>query len=246
MTAPLFLVSGQSLVAHAQVLVDGAEGRHAVTVKRLRVGEGVLLADGDGHGAAGVVTAADASGLLVRLEQILPDQVPQPELVAVQALAKADRDELAIEAMTEVGVAEVVPWQSDRCVVRWAAGPRGERQHGKWVATVREAAKQSRRFWMPRVQPLVTTSSLVKNLDADTLVLVLHEEATQPLAGLGDALRQASRIMVVIGPEGGITPGELDALTEAGAHVVSVGPHVLRTSTAGVVALAQIAAVIAR
>lgn len=258
MSAPVFLAPPQA-VAGARpgdlLVLDGAEARHAGVVQRRRAGERVDVVDGAGVRARGVVASVEAgrgrdAELAVRVEEIVVEPPPSVRLVLVQALAKGDRDELAIEAATEVGVDAVVPWQADRSVVVWR-GERAARGAARWEATVRAATKQARRAWLPRVRPAATTSSLVELVHATVaaggVALVLHEEATTPLAAAtlpapedpgapGDV--GAREVLVVVGPEGGISDDELTRLVAAGARAVRLGPHVLRTSTAGTVALA--------
>jgi len=220
-----------------EVLVDGPEGHHAVTVRRLRAGERVVVADGSGGGVRGEVVEASRAGLRVRVDALLDEPERPVRLVVAQALAKGDRGELAVEMLTEVGVAEVVPWQASRSITRWSAD-RVEKGLGRWRSTAREAAKQSRRLRVPQVSAPVTTKALVARLAAADLALVLHEDAQDPIAAV--PLPPTGEVVVVVGPEGGISPEELAAFAEAGARTVRVGDHVLRTSTAGVVALAAL------
>jgi 16S rRNA (uracil1498-N3)-methyltransferase len=152
-----------------------------------------------------------------------------------QALAKGDRGELAVEMLTEVGVDEIVPWAAQRSVVQWKA-ERGDKALRRWRSTAREAAKQSRRAWLPVVTEPADTSQVAARLTAAAVALVLHEEASLPL-GTGD-LPDNGEIVLVVGPEGGIALDELDAFTAAGARMATLGPTVLRTSTAGPVAAA--------
>lgn len=229
MTAPLFLapsVEGDVLV------LDGPEGHHAASVRRLAPGERVAVADGRGTLASCVVTAVSPGVVTLAVESRVTEAEPAPRLVVVQALAKGDRAEDAVEAMTEVGVDEIVPWAAARSVVRWD-GPRGERALERWRATAREAAKQSRRARIPVVAPLASTAEVAARLAAAALPAVLHEAATERLAGVdvpGDG-----EVVVVVGPEGGIADDEMRAL---GAPSYRLGRHVLRTSTAGVAAAA--------
>ncbi|MDE9367571.1 16S rRNA (uracil(1498)-N(3))-methyltransferase [Luteipulveratus sp. YIM 133132] len=241
MTAPLFHLEPGRLDGCApgsSVVLDGAEGRHAATVRRIGVGEDVLLADGSGRLVRGVVstTAKDELTLTVAsVEQVAPDQ---PRLVLVQALAKGDRDDQAIEAATELGVDEVVPWQAARSIVQWK-GERGAKAHRKWESVVRAAAKQSRRPVVPVVADLVARDALATRAAAAALVLVLHEDARTPLSDV--ELPAEGDVLVVVGPEGGIAPDEVDALTAAGGVPVRLGPTVLRSSSAGPAALAVLA-----
>ncbi|HET8616341.1 MAG TPA: 16S rRNA (uracil(1498)-N(3))-methyltransferase [Actinomycetales bacterium] len=246
MTAPLFLLEPGDLSEVAPgdtLLLDGSEGRHAATVRRIGVGEKVDV--GDGAGAVArcevreVVGAERREGL--RLLVLAVDEVPVPDLrfVLVQALAKGGRDDLAIETATELGVDEVVPWQAARSVVVWR-GPRGEKAQASWVSTVRAAAKQSRRPRVPVVAPVETSRELADRVSAAALAVVLHEDAPTPLGSL--ALPDVGDVVLVVGPEGGISPDELRQLSDAGAVSARLGPHVLRSSTAGPAALAVLSA----
>lgn len=232
-TAPLFLVA--ALPAADVAVLDGPEGRHAATVKRLRPGEGLVLADGRGGLAHAVVTAVakDALELEVVDRRTLP--APAPRVLLAQALVKGDRGELAVELATEAGVDGVLPWRAARCVARWEAGPRGDKALARWRTTVREAAKQARRAWVPDVEEPVSTAALVRRVGDVSAALVLYESATDGLAAVD--LPDDGDLLLVVGPEGGITDDELDALVAAGARAVRLGPEVLRASTAAAVAL---------
>lgn len=237
MTDPMFLAVLDDPQPGGTIHLEGDEGRHAAAVRRIRTGEVVLIADGAGTAVRGPVTEVDRAFVTVEIEEVLTSPAPTVRYIAVQALAKGDRGERAVEVMTEMGVDEIVPWRSSRAVVKWAPD-RTERHLMRWRAIAREATKQSRRFRLPIVSLPVTISELVARVPQTALTLVLHEDAPDPLSaievpGQGD-------IMIVIGPEGGIAPDEADALVEAGARLVNVSDGVLRTSTAGVVALAQL------
>lgn len=238
MTAPLFLVGAGDLPDGTRSFhLDGPEGRHAADVLRLEVGEPVLLADGAGRVAVCTVAAAHRGALDLAVHELRDEPAPPRRLVLVQALAKGDRDLLAVEAATELDVDEVVPWQADRSIVRWK-GERGEKARGRWARTAVAAAKQSRRARVPEVAGLVGRESLLARVRDAALPLVLHEEATAPLGGV--ELPVEGEVLLVVGPEGGIGPEELAALTAAGAQPVRLGRTVLRTSTAGAAALATL------
>jgi 16S rRNA (uracil1498-N3)-methyltransferase len=154
-------------------------------------------------------------------------------VTVVQALPKGERGELAVELMSEVGVDAIVPWAAGRCVTQWT-GERGAKALRRWRSTAREAAKQSRRAWFPDVTELATTAAVAKGVEAATLALVLHEGADR---GLGDlTVPLDGDVVLVVGPEGGITDDEIGVFTAAGGLAVRLGPTVLRTSTAGAVA----------
>ncbi|XAS75628.1 16S rRNA (uracil(1498)-N(3))-methyltransferase [Dermatophilaceae bacterium Sec6.4] len=244
MTAPMFWAAPGSLrdvAVGALVSVDGPEGRHAVRVRRMAPGEPVQLADGSGTVVVGQVAAADQDVLTVLVQLIQRPVQEGPRLTLVQALAKGGRDEQAIEAATELGVDTIVPWAAERSVVQWRAD-RAARAHRKWETVVTAAAKQSRRADVPVVEQLVTTAALVGQISG-ARVLALHEAATTGIGELElDGLRHAERLMLIVGPEGGISDRELTALTERGADAVRLGPGVLRSSTAGPAAIAVLSA----
>jgi 16S rRNA (uracil1498-N3)-methyltransferase len=244
-SAPVFLAEPGALDgvrAGDTYRLEGAEGRHAAVVQRRSPGERVDVVDGRGVRLLGVVDAAGPDGLLLRVEERADEPAPDVALVLVQALAKGDRDELAVEAATEVGADGIVPWQADRSIVQWR-GDRGAKSRAKWAQSVRAAAKQSRRAWVPDVDEPHDTRRLAARAARVTAaggaVLVLHEEASAPIATT--VLPTAGECLVVVGPEGGIGDDELGRLRDAGAVAVRLGPHVLRTSTAGPVALAILA-----
>lgn len=237
MTRPLFLAEEALPSAGGSFRLGGDEGRHAAVVRRIAVGEQVVVADGAGRGVLAETLAADRQGLHLRVLAELY-AAPRPlRFVAVQGLAKADRGELAVEMLTEVGTDEIRPWQAGRSIVKWS-GERGERSRAKWQATAREATKQSRRLRVPVVGELLTTKALVALLGSVELALVLHEDGTETLTEA--ALPSAGTVAVVVGPEGGIGADELASLTAAGARAVTISDGVLRTSTAGVVAIGHL------
>jgi 16S rRNA (uracil1498-N3)-methyltransferase len=235
MTAPVFLVEPGVLDGSpSTVTLDGPEGRHAVSVRRLQTGEQVVLADGTGRGADGVVSAVSGKDVLtVDVLGLRDEPEPPVTITVVQALPKGDRGELAVETMTEVGVDAIVPWAASRCVTQWR-GDRGARSLAKWRATGREAAKQARRLRVPVVGELMTTRQVCGALESADFAGVLHEEGTEPLATA--PLPVSGSVVLVVGPEGGVSGEELAMFAAAGAGVYRLGSSVLRTSTAGVVA----------
>ena len=232
-TAPLFLLD--PLPGAGPARLEGAEGRHAATVKRLRPGEAVLLCDGRGGLAHAVVDAAGRDTVDLTITERADAPAPSPRVLLAQALVKGDRGELAVELATEAGVDGILPWRAARCVARWEEGPRGEKALARWRSTVREAAKQARRPWQPVVEEPVSTAVLARRVAAADLAVVLHEAAAERLADL--PLPPRGELLLVVGPEGGVTDAEIDALVAAGARPVRLGPEVLRASTAAAVAL---------
>ncbi len=242
MTLPLHLVAPEVLDGLAVgdvVLLDGPEGRHAATVRRTRVGEHLLLSDGLGHCAEGEVVAVERGTLDLRLLHVSADPEASPRFVLAQALAKGGRDDQAIEAATECGVDEVVPWQASRSIVQWR-GERGEKARRGWESVLLAATKQSRRTRTPVLGATSTTADLVVRTADAAAAYVLHEDARMPLASV--TLPAAGDVLLLVGPEGGIAPDELASLTAAGAQPVRLGTAVLRSSSAGPAALAVLSA----
>jgi len=240
MSLPVHLVPSLEGVVGGQVVeVTGEEAHHAVAVRRLRVGERVLLTDGRGATATGAVASTGKRRLGVDVVDVRREPRPAPDLVVVQALPKGDRGELAVEVLTEVGVATVVPWAAARSIAVWK-GERAARSHARWQTTAREAAKQARRAWHPEVAPLARTVDVVERVREADLALVLHEDTAAPLARV--EVPATGTVLVVVGPEGGLSEEEVEAFEAAGARTVRLGSEVLRTSTAGVVAAAVLLA----
>ncbi|MFI7384826.1 16S rRNA (uracil(1498)-N(3))-methyltransferase [Streptomyces sp. NPDC049813] len=238
MTAPVFVVDGPVPDGRSYVL-DGPEGRHAVSVKRLRAGESLVLTDGRGAWSEGTVTAAEGKDrLVVEAGPVRTEPVERPRITVVQALPKGDRGELAVETMTETGVDAIVPWAASRCITQWR-GERGTKALTKWRATAREAGKQSRRVRFPEVAEAATTKEVAALLAGATFAAVLHEDRDAASTALASApLPADGEIVLVVGPEGGVAPEELALFAEAGARPYRLGHSVLRTSTAGTAAVA--------
>lgn len=236
MSDALFLARFDQVRIGGIVEVTGDEARHAVVVKRTRPGESVLLADGTGRAVRGRVVAAEKNRLALEVTEILASPPRAHRFVVAQALAKGDRSELAVEIMTELGVDEILAWQASRSIVRWQ-GERRAKSLGRWAATAREATKQSRRFRIPEVSA-ADTSRVVERIGAAELALVLHESAEKTLSRVN--LPEAGEILLIVGPEGGISPDELECFQQAGAVPVRISDGVLRTSTAGAIAIGQL------
>jgi 16S rRNA (uracil1498-N3)-methyltransferase len=238
---PVFFTAPGSLdqlAPEGQFVLEGPEARHAVTVKRLAPGEPVDIVDGAGTRMSGKVLAASAARLDVQCTSIVVEHRPDVRLVLVQALAKGDRDELAIETATELGIDAVIPWQSERSIVRWK-GDRAAKAHAKWQSVVTAAAKQARRAWIPEVRAAVDTAGLTTAVEAADLAVILHEDAVRPLRAVLESWLSTEtadgprEVLLIVGPEGGISQREVTKLCGRGAATALLGHHVLRSSTAG-------------
>lgn len=244
MSNPVFFTPAGSLdqqVPGSTFVLDGAEARHAVTVRRLTAGKPVDIADGAGKRITGTVTAVAPQALTVECVRVSTEPRPGIRLVLVQALAKGDRDELAAESATELGIDAVVPWQAERSIVRWKP-ERAAKAHAKWQSVVTAAAKQARRAWIPEVRSAVDGAGLQAAVADADLAVILHEDAVRPLRQVLEAWREQDQydgaatpreVLLIVGPEGGISPSEVTRLCDAGAVTALLGRHVLRSSTAG-------------
>lgn len=223
------------------VSLTGAEAKHAAVVRRLRVGEPVTVGDGAGVWLTGAAEEVSPTRVEVRISDRVEHPAPSPRIVLVQALAKGDRDELAVQAACELGVDEIVPWQASRSVSRWE-GPKAVKGRERWATIVREAAKQAHRAWLPEVIAPVSTKQLAERASSQR-VLLLDPTAS---VRLSEITADGRDLVLVVGPEGGIAEEELDRLTAAGAERVLLGDTVLRTSTAGPAAIAVLSVALGR
>jgi 16S rRNA (uracil1498-N3)-methyltransferase len=245
-TLALFLVP--DLGAGPRLELIGAEAHHAATVKRLEVGERVLLADGRGGLAEARAVAVARDRLTFEVLNRSERPEPDPRFVVVQALPKGDRADLAVEVLTELGVDEIIPWAASRSISQWRGADKVEKGRAKWQRTALEAAKQSRRARIPVIAELASTTVVLERVratvEAGGAAFVLHEDAEVALAGC--PLPSRGEVLLIVGPEGGVAPDELSRLAQAGAQPSRLGDAVLRTSTAGAAALAVLSAATGR
>lgn len=223
------------------VELTGVEAKHAAVVRRVRVGEEVTLGDGAGAWLTGAAESVAPERVVVRIAARREEPAPSPRILLAQALAKGDRDEMAVQAACELGVDGVIPWQAARSVSRWE-GKKAAKGRERWASIVREAAKQAHRAWVPDVAEAETTAQLVARCATQRLVL-LDPTASAPLGAFTGDVRD---VVLVVGPEGGFTTEEIERLESAGAERAVLGSHVLRTSTAGPAAIAVLSVALGR
>ncbi|WP_091234271.1 16S rRNA (uracil(1498)-N(3))-methyltransferase [Microbacterium sp. 3J1] len=237
-----FLVESSSAADVGDIVsLTGPEAKHAAVVRRLRVGEAVTVGDGAGVWLTGAAEEVSPTRVDVRISDRAVESAPTPRVVLVQALAKGDRDELAVQAACELGVDEIVPWQASRSVSRWE-GSKAVKGRERWASIVREAAKQAHRAWVPQVAPPVSTGELAARASHQRMLLLDPTASTR----LSEVASDGRDLVLVVGPEGGISPEELAKLTDAGAERVLLGDTVLRTSTAGPAAIAVLSVALGR
>lgn len=259
MTLPVFLGEDlapalESLSVGDSATLGGGEGRHAASVRRIGAGEWVDVVDGCGLRATCEVSGSDKSSLSLVVRAITQEDSPSPEVILVQALAKGGRDEAAVEICTEIGIDRVIPWASQRAIVQWK-GPKAEKGRAKWEGVARAAAKQSRRAYVPVVEDVKDSRELASwvasLIGEDGVAFVCHEEAADSLGAVLARIQESdpdgalpSHIALIVGPEGGIGAEETAQLVDAGASTIGLGDNVLRSSTAGAVALTLIRAAV--
>lgn len=237
MTRPVYVDRGLRAEPGGRFLLTGPEAHHAATVKRARAGELIDVVDGRGGRARCSVLSSSKEGLELAVLDVERDPEAEPRLTLVQALIKGSRDEQAVETATEYGVSRILPWASARTVASWKG--KEDKARRRWQAAVFAASKQSRRSWIPDVLEVHTTAQLLRLAQAeDAAVLVCHEEAHAPLSYAG--LERAKDIWIVVGPEGGITPEEIDSFLRIGGQTVLLGTNVLRSASAGPFAIAAL------
>ncbi len=234
MSAQVYLTKPGSLPEGiSSVELTGDEAHHAIKVKRTNVGEVIEIVDGFGVRVSGKVVQVDKNSLVVTVESRTVEPKSKLGLTVAQALAKGDRAELALEILTEVGVDSILPWRAEHAIAKWDDPEKGK---AKWQSAVGQAAKQARRSWIPIVEDLATTDQLVETAKTFNLVLILHESATQSFAEI--PIPSQGSVLLVVGPEGGISPRELELFSQF--QQVRMGKTVMRTSTAGGIAAGAI------
>jgi len=230
---PPVFVAATAELAGERVTLRGPEGKHASTVRRLVPGERVDVTDGAGLVAECVVAGARQAELELTVLDLRTEPQPEPRITVLQAIPKGDRGELAVELMTEAGVDVIVPWAAQRCVAVWR-GERASRSLARWITAAEQAAKQSRRSWFPEVTGQADLPAAVRLVSGAALAVVLDPDAAEPLGAV--AMPDRGEVVLVVGPEGGISPAEDQALAAAGGIAARLGPTVMRASSAAAIA----------
>jgi 16S rRNA (uracil1498-N3)-methyltransferase len=226
-----------ALSAGDPVTLAGAEGRHAATVSRLRAGERVTLGNGRGLTASVVVSDVAKDSVVFEVADVREVSEPAHAFVLAQALAKTDRDERAVEAAVELGVDAIIPFAAARSVSRWDAAKEAKGR-ARWQSIAREASKQSLRAWVPQVRDMATSDDLIALPATRLVVLDASGVSSHNVDWAVTPTDEKHQTVFVVGPEGGFSSEEREAFVAADAHFVRLGSNVLRTSTAGPVALA--------
>ena len=237
-----YAAPGETLEQGVSVRLHGDEARHAASVSRLAVGEDISVGDGVGTLATARAIAVSPKEVLLEVLDITTHPANTPEVWLVQALAKGDRDELAIQTCTELGVDRIIPWQASRSISRWK-GDKLTTGVARWQKIATEASKQSLRAWIPPVERAMTTQDIA-DLGAEHQLLLLDPDAVDALSAY--IPQREKNLLVIVGPEGGVEQAERELLLSSGAVDLTLGQTVLRTSSAGPAALAVLNAAMGR
>ena len=231
-TAPWF-VAPPLAWTDTEVTLPRGESHHALRVLRIAPPDVITVTNGRGRVASCGVARIEDDRLIAQILTSEERRRAKPEIVVYQGAAKGHKVDDVIERLAELGVAEVWVYESQRSVVRWSAD-KVEKARKRWEGIARSAAKQSRNAFTLQAGGGLSFSELVRRVAKEPLVVVLWEEASFPLRTALSGLTE--RVALVIGPEGGLAREEAEALADAGAVLVSLGPTILRTENAPVVA----------
>ena len=221
------------------LVIKGEDAHHALTVLRHKAGDHILISDGRGRWVEGEISEVSKKEFSVSIHSKGEERVPQPGITVIQALPKSDRVKECIELLVESGADQIIPWSAQRSISRWQSD-----SPEKWSEAIRTAGKQSRRFTLPVLGEIHSTSDLVSKFDTSH-TYIFHEDASTPLtSSLFQSSQAPSEIKIVIGPEGGISEEELTLFT----HVqrVKMGSPILRSAHAGIAAVSAVAALTQR
>jgi 16S rRNA (uracil1498-N3)-methyltransferase len=226
--SPPTFFSADLSATETNVRVTGAEARHAISVQRIAIGEVVDIVNGRGLRVRTEVSEIDGSDVMTcAVREVWDEPEPRPYVTVVQALIKDG--EQAVDLLTQAGVDRIVPWAAQRSIVHWR-GERAAKAQAKWTNAAHQAAKQSRRARWPEVTDLASTNEVNALLAGADLALVCDEQGAEAITNA--PLPTEGTVVIVIGPEGGVAPGEL-----TGGRPVRLGPGVWRSSAAGMAAI---------
>jgi 16S rRNA (uracil1498-N3)-methyltransferase len=229
----LFFVPDLPTQVGASYSFNSEDANHAIKVLRIEVDEIFRVSDGNGGWANVQVTEVTKRSLETMVLEVGRQEPLEIKFTVVQALPKSDRAKEAVELLTEAGADVIVPWLANRSISRTEV-------ISKFATTAREASKQSRRLFIPQLHETVKEKGVVEFIKSADLALVFHESAQVKLSEIITPQTKAKSVLVVIGPEGGITEEELAAFAAAGAHVAGLGRPILRSAHAGLAALSAV------
>lgn len=226
-----------------EMYIEGVDARHISKVLRMLPGAQLQIVSDDGVSAVAEITAIDSERVTVRcLEKLAESHEPRVKLVLAQGLAKGEKMDFIIQKAVEMGAYSVIPVAMEHSVVR-LDGAKAAKKVERWQKIAESAAKQSKRDIIPEVQPVQSMAGMLAKCTCQTKIIAYECEDRLSLKAALKASEEAggiSELLLIIGPEGGISEGELEQARQAGAVPVSLGRRILRAETAGLVAISAI------
>nr|MBA2725251.1 16S rRNA (uracil(1498)-N(3))-methyltransferase [Actinomycetota bacterium] len=212
-----------------EVILPPEESHHLTRVLRVSPPDMITVTDGEGTVARCSVRSVNTPNVIAEVLERTEALPPKPRVAIYQGTAKGNKLDDAVEKLAELGVAEMRVFSSRRAVARWDDN-KVQKLNERWTAIARSAGKQSRNPFFMQASAGLSFDALLAQVSSESLAVVLWEEATLPLRTVLE--RHADRVALVIGPEGGLDRDETEALADAGAPLVSLGPQILRAENA--------------
>ena len=228
MLSTFFVAEGTDFSAN-QIEVDGDEAHHGVNVLRLKTSEEVKISDGVGNWGVGTVSQVNKKSFTVEILDRGFEPTSKQRVVVVQAILKNDANKEAVDFLTQVGADEIIPWQSQHSI-----GKFDDKSLSKWQSAARESSRQSRRVRIPVISNAYSTENLISKIKGLQNIFVLHESAENRLSQI--EINQEADVILIVGPEGGLSEIEVNTFVDAGAKIVRLGESVLRAANAGAAA----------
>ena len=228
MLSTFFVAEGTDFSAN-QIEVDGDEAHHGVNVLRLKTSEEVKISDGVGNWGVGTVSQVNKKSFTVEILDRGFEPASKQRVVVVQAILKNDANKEAVDFLTQVGADEIIPWQSQHSI-----GKFDDKSLSKWQSAARESSRQSRRVRIPVISNAYSTENLISKIKGLQNIFVLHESADNRLSQI--EINQEADVILIVGPEGGLSEIEVNTFVTAGAKIVRLGESVLRAANAGAAA----------
>ena len=227
----------QDTIRNGRCHIQGGDLHHIRDVMRFRPGVAVIISVTDGPTYAGTVEAISRDEAVIMLKDKILSDVPEYSLTVAQAVIRKERFELFLEKATEFGVTKIIPTIFNRTIVK-IEGEKEDRKLLRYQAIVKEAAEQSQRHEIPGIQPFTKLSDIDFSAYDKVLVCYEQEAMTNHIHNVIPQLDQKERILIVVGPEGGISPEEVSFMKAYGALFVSLGHRIFRSESAGLMILA--------
>jgi 16S rRNA (uracil1498-N3)-methyltransferase len=235
---PRFFISPDQVFGQL-ISISGEDVRHIATVLRMKVGDGLLLCDGMGIEYQAKIVQVGRDEIRAEIVSRSKREIRYPLITLGQGLPKSDKMDWIVQKSTELGVASMVPLVTERTIVKIRDE---EKRVSRWQKIAREAAMQSNRPDIPKVGHVRSFSDYIQSLSTEpqNLLLLPWEEGTEPVNNVFRQMHGIQNIIVLIGPEGGLSTQEAEAARKRGFRLVSLGPNILRTETAAVAVLSMI------